>query len=254
MAPHVLVASFSRSGTHLAIDLIRNNFADYRRPYISFLDLEEHRTLGKQIGLIRRLTQNPRVCKTHLTPGELCTRCEARYSVQRAIAGNCTPVYVVRDGRDVLVSQYCRATKEHGITSSFAAFLRSPIEIAGGRMSRAMAWGAHANAWLGGRDAAVHVVRFEDMIRRPVTVVDELERALGRPRRESFVDVRMSAHDHAPCVRFGNAMVEDGVVGRTAIFFRTGRIGDYREWFNPEDLAYFELENSPYKEMLRFLT
>ena len=104
----VVVFSHRRSGTHLTMDTIRNNFSDFVEPPINIDALrfpDRRRRVREQLSLRRGSSRL--IMKSH-APSELDRHfvCEqARDIASRAIRGS-KLIYVYRDGRDVMASLY----------------------------------------------------------------------------------------------------------------------------------------------------
>ncbi len=65
MKKSLLILSHQRSGTHLTIDLIRNNFLNYSQPYISFNNFLEPHDSKFDEKIQSRLDNQTQVFKSH---------------------------------------------------------------------------------------------------------------------------------------------------------------------------------------------
>lgn len=147
-------------------------------------------------------------------------------------AGDRRPaIYLVRDGRDALVS-YAHFTLAYGpqvdpaaVTSGmFAAALRNHILET---HSAYGTWAQNVAAWT--RRPHTAVVRYEDLAADPCGVADRALAVVGlRPTPVS---------DHIPA--FGELKEADGT------FFRRGVTGGWRDEFPPDLLDLFWQKNGP---------
>jgi glycosyltransferase involved in cell wall biosynthesis len=127
-------------------------------------------------------------------------------------------LYVVRDGRDAIVSYSHYALevtpqranpRPDSVLSMMRILVQSDAHFGG--------WARHVTAWTS-RKASTEVIRFEELIVDPVPVVARALQRLGIPHQRttfslpSFAELRAKAPE----------------------FFRAGRVGGYREEMPPE--------------------
>ena len=67
--PHVFIVSHERSGTHVAIDAVRNNFPIYKRRFYTSIDrmVDVDRRHRSPETIEALLEEGPSVIKTHMT-------------------------------------------------------------------------------------------------------------------------------------------------------------------------------------------
>lgn len=161
-------------------------------------------------------------------------------------------LYVVRDPRDVAVSY---AFHNHSDHAGAVAQLGDP-ELALGPTSgqlrqRLAGWSGHVRSWLDQRHIRVHQVRYEDL----------LEDTVGTLRRAvEFVGLECSEEEIAAAVR--NARFDElqrqerehGFRERvgTAMFFREGRAGAWRETLPPELAQVIERDHGDVMKRLGY--
>ena len=162
------------------------------------------------------------VVKTHLLPYQLVPD-----------DPNIPAVYVVRDGRDALVSiaHQRRDLIEPG--SDFKENLRMAIMAAEG--SYFGGWSRNVEEWI--RRASV-VVKFEDLIAHPIESVEGIRPILDLPeakldRLPTFEDLR--AKDMPYGSGRGQRISSQKRAARRDKFFRRGKVGGWKDDF-PEDL------------------
>jgi hypothetical protein len=138
-------------------------------------------------------------------------------------------VYLVRDGRDALVS-YAHFTLAYGQAAGpatperFRAALRDLILEANSAYGT---WAQNADAWAA--RPATAVVRYEDLVADPCGQADRAAAAIGLDARP--------VSDHIPA--FGELKEADGT------FFRRGVAGGWRDEFPPDLLDLFWQKNGP---------
>jgi len=140
------------------------------------------------------------------------------------------PIYVIRDGRDVVLSlwrtKWMLSPDDQDI--SFEYFLRKKIDWLGNpggklrgkpRMNPVQHWKAHVNNWYGkkGRDGICYV-RFENMVTNPVKTLKGIKDYFGLKRVSEKLDKI------------------DYLVGWSP---NKGVIGSWKEVFSENDIEFF---------------
>lgn len=187
----VLVASHPRSGTHLAIDFIRRNFAStrtWRLPgqandhlYLNLERLTAHQRRFPE-RLARRILNRPRraIIKTHYLADFSETWIEAETGQladqwQRVVA-EANVIYVSRHPAEVFTSYklFLSALNPEIAKMSFKEFISGPHWSK--RVSRLVWWQEHVHGWLDQPD--VFHLRYQDIVRSPQHVLDKLHAGL----------------------------------------------------------------------------
>ena len=144
--------------------------------------------------------------------------------------GDGTPaIYLVRDGRDSVTSQ-AHHVKDRGRLAianlDFDARLDSIIRH--GSIETYGNWSANVRAWIG-RDAPTTIVRFETLIKDPVSIIREAVASLGIEPREAQRDAPTFDELHKE-----NPMV-----------FRAGVVGTWRKEMSAElEELFWQLHGS----------
>jgi hypothetical protein len=256
--PNVLVVSHRRSGTHLVIDTIENNFPAYRRrrrPRTG-LNLDHLTSRG-----LRPLTLGE--LSIHVAGGPVVLKSHAHADLERffgahlptirlvqELFASCKVIYVHRDGRDVMVSlyHYLRTYDPGRAPADFGGFLRAEnhfdTRTYDGTLNRAEYWSHHVRGWL--HRPQILYLAYERLIRRYEEAVLDLADFLGaEPARRIRKVVRSVAFDH-PWVHRAYDAAHRALAWRvrgthhSSVAFRRGRVGDYRELFDTSALEYFE--------------
>ncbi len=149
-------------------------------------------------------------------------------------------ILYVRDPRDAIYSLYCR---NYAKELTFIDYLRRPDvwpDHFPGMFSLppAETWAYFNLFWLAMREAMnIHIVRFEDMRADPVRVTGEILRFIGVKAEEKDVcrALERSTFEKARSA-MENTARQTGESFQTA---RRGKIGEWREVYNPDELACF---------------
>lgn len=225
---NIVVASHRRSGTHLAIDTIRNNLVGASS---SFLTLEtllpQHKDhMTRPAFEQRRRAGGVPILKVHDFPGmDLFASDAATQSYVKGLVADSRTVYALRDGRDVMVSFYEYRKKINPATlPSFSEFIRAPHH---GYGSLAAHWAAHVKVWLTRGD--VLPVFYEDMHDDFAATVRRLSEFIGLPHKPELFDSVISRNAEA-------------AQASTAVLYRRGQVGDHAAYFSADDAAFFARE------------
>ncbi len=162
-------------------------------------------------------------------------------------------IYLVRDPRDVLVSliRYFEATAPAMRDRLLATFIET-----GGSMPEFLrlgfgTWCQHVEGWLAEapRRIPVHLVRYEDMLARPLTELRRLAEALGRTVGDSELEacIEDCRIDRLRAIEQCDAVAGVGSLGKLAkdrsegfTFFPSGRAGTHRELLRRSELQLLE--------------
>ncbi len=228
LTANIVVASHRRSGTHLAIDTIRNNILGVNPAFLTLETILPRHTepVTRADFEAKRQAPGRAIIKTHgFSSMELFPVDDGLREYARGLLHNSHIVYALRDGRDVMVSFYeYRKKIAGGQLAPFSEFLRTPY---GGYSSPAAHWSAHVKDWLSKTD--VLPIFYEDMHADFEGVVDRLAAFLNLPRRGDVFDAVISR----------NAAAAET---STAVLYRRGKVGDHADYFSADDTAFFTQE------------
>ncbi len=166
---------------------------------------------GRRLPHIARM-RGPRLVHSH---------CGYRRDLRRV-------AYLVRDGRDVVVSYYHYTTAREGIDMPFETWLELYL-----RRGYGARWHDHVEGWLTkGREklgADMLVVRFEDLRAGTEPKVREIARFLGVPAEPDAIGhaVRMAGLEKA---RQREDAESGGTRRRNARFYRSGAVGQWEAY------------------------
>lgn len=168
-------------------------------------------------------------------------------------------LYVVRDPRDVAVSlsHHYGCTLDQGIMYMNRSSIHTTLQIKRyvSRFDDVLcSWTEHVTSWLEQMDMPLHVLRYEDLLARPV---DTFTAALA------FLDLQMTHDEVERAVRFSafdqlqkqerNTGFRERLKGSTAPFFRSGRAGAWSDVLSPEQAQCIVDTHQPLMQQLGYL-
>jgi hypothetical protein len=244
----IVVVSHRRSGTHLTIDTIRNNFKDYGRE--KYLNIDK---IGDQFEKDRQpisyleegIALAPRVLKTHFLPQvSAYVHSQEKIDYLTDLFASNPIIYVHRDGRDVMVSlyKYMQTYNPEIAKTSFSEFIRQQGDWdgIGKTMSRPAFWKYHIQSWR--NQSGVNFINFEKFMSDYHQAVTEIAAMIAQPVPDRIVDVRRRDTFWYKLQRKLKRVLGLGQVQHTSVKFRKGGSGGYAQHFTPEDLEFFYQE------------
>lgn len=178
----VMVASYRRSGTHLTIDLLRRQFRAFHQRIAPFAPIDrlylsidrfhvDHFKPISEREARRRFLRAHRIClKTHFMPGMPGCKPELRELADQIYA-RAVRVYVVRDVRDVLVSDAMLDAKSRASSNvDFNAFVHQTED----GMLRPAYWANHVQTWSSQPNTLV--LRYQSLTRDPAQSIEQIAR------------------------------------------------------------------------------
>ena len=234
---NVLVISHRRSGTHLTIDSIRNNFKALREsPYVTLEILGDSHPDHLSVSEFRQaISGNSGVIKAHYLPdvSEYLASEEARCAED--VFNQSKQIYVVRNGRDVLASLYELRRGHDALVRemSFSQFIREPsFDRQAGTFDKVTYWAHHVESWLNapGADQRL-VIQFEQWLNDYRATIKKVAQLVGLSKDWFRKDVRIGSASEK---KKKNKQIQ-----RTWVEPRKGKIGDHVNYFTPDDLEYF---------------
>ena len=143
-------------------------------------------------------------------------------------------VYLVRDPRDVAVSlaYHNSTTIDDAIklmNAADSALCRGRKGMAPQLRQKLMGWSGHVTSWLDQTDIPVHVIRYEDLVAAPAGGFAGALKFADRSATQAEIE---RAIRHADFAELQRQESEKGFAERTsrnAPFFRSGRVGGWRE-------------------------
>ncbi|MEM6723689.1 MAG: sulfotransferase domain-containing protein [Bacteroidota bacterium] len=253
------IISHRRSGTHLTIDTIRNNFPGFGEvPLLTdqkilvdpirlegFENLDRWQSAGRGIVKTHFLPELTEYYPTDQSPEKGEEGKHPYYLPQfKAFLEKGKKIYVVRDGRDVMVSlyRYLQSFEASYQDIDFSDFLRTMNHFGPAsteKENRMEFWKNHVKQWLGRKD--VLILKFEELIINYEGAVEQISQYLGLKPLNPLVDVRLNKQ--STFKRLSNRLFPDRQkrsIQRTQVQFHSAEIGVYRRFFTEKDLQLFE--------------
>ena len=168
---------------------------------------------------------NAQKINSHISPRIIKSHTWYRKDIHRA-------VYLVRDGRDVLVSLYHYYITRESKTLSFPDFYSDYIKGKYGQL-----WHENVESWLTrGKELLgddLLVISFEELKTDTYQVLTRTAEFLGLPAGKSEVELALEASDINRMRKI--EMQRRGPVDNiNASFYRGGKTGEYKDLFTPE--------------------
>lgn len=250
MSNHLIVISHRRSGTHLTIDSVWNNISAYKnRPFITMDRLNSaHRQPISLKDFRQELSLGPTIVKTHFLPDfnryigdpATCQFLEEMFASSKKI-------YIFRDGRDVMISLYfyMQAFDQEVSEMTFKSFLNTAnnFDPTINTFSRIDFWKFHIERWKQSRFSKETLfLKYEDWI----NTYEETFRAVAR-----FLD--QETHHPVADLRINGRKNIGGIpIQRTSVEPRKGKTGDWKTYFDNQDLEVFRKKTNGFLSMLGY--
>jgi len=172
--------------------------------------------------------------------------------------GGTRAVYLVRDPRDVVVSlaHHNSTTIDKAISlmnEDKGALCAGHKGLAPQLRQKLLGWSGHVASWIDQIDLPIILLRYEDSRADPM---HNFSAALEFSGRTATTEEIVRAIRHADFSELQRQESEKGFaerMSRTAPFFRSGRLGDWREMLTPEQIARIEEAHGPMMHRLGYV-
>lgn len=246
MPKTIIIASHRRSGTHLTIDAIYNNFASlYQNATNDFVTLDHLSSHVQRKSLtlqqVRdRVSRDPCLLKTH-THGNwrnFFIGSEELTAFVSELFEKSKIIYVHRDGRDVLTSlyHYQQVFDESIRRLSFSDYIRMPNSFDHGtyegEMNRVQYWAFHIESWLNKKGCLM--ISFDDLHSSYVATLRRIAEFIEEPLNNDMLDVRLQASSTPAPSELTRK------TSYTTVNFRKGTSGDWKKHFSGVDVDFFD--------------
>lgn len=187
----------------------------------------------------------------HKATPEICSLNSPRIIKTHKAEFECYPkwIYVVRDGRDAMVSFYYYSLANKRFSGTFTEFLSSRRP----RIFNQWTWAEHVQTaleWMEKGPEKGLLLRYEDMVEDPET---ELEKAVKFAGIAATSNAIARAVDSTRFSKLQQQEAQNGAVSdRNQRFFRRGGVGEWRQLFSDKDLGSFEAGAKDVLERLRY--
>ena len=220
----LLIVSFPRSGSTWVRFMLANLIVGSDRP-LGFETMEEHVPDLHTPGIEDILRKMP--------PGRLL-KSHSLYDQQYKRV-----VYLVRDGRDTMVSYY-HYHCPHNLQATFIDFLRIHHVIWPG------AWHRHVESWLDHKDGlSLLLVRYEDLLTDPDDQLRRIADFAALPADQERIAQAVRNCEFATLQKIETEKGGFRTDNPGFRFFRTGRSGTWKEYFGPEHKELFKRLANP---------
>lgn len=252
---HVIVASHRRSGTHLTIDAVINNFKVFSQnstPVIVTLDHLSSHVPQQKIDLRelqKQIASSPCLLKTH-----------AHGNISKFFIGtshfsafihelfqDSKIIVVHRDGRDVLTSLYfyMQGFDQKINDTTLSEFIRMKNNFDEGtypgEMDRVSYWGFHVDSWLG--EDNVLLLSFDDFQNKYVETLKKISQFIEHPLDGKVKDVKRQKESKViiHVRRYMQKLITQRFIRikYSSVNFRKGESGDWVNYFSDDDQKYF---------------
>ena len=143
-------------------------------------------------------------------------------------------LYIVRDGRDALVSYFHWLNARRETPMTLAEIVRGEGQHG--------SWSEHVLGWLRGDADAKVVVKYEDLLADTAGELRKVLAATGVPADDATIEraVRLSSFDSMKRVEREHGLFDGNkAVSKAMPFVRKGQAGGWRTLFDEENLALF---------------
>lgn len=239
----IMIITHERSGTHLCMDCLRNFFRETylkqypfqktRNLYWVFPTLPTEKNLPSFISTLENTKNHRPLIKTHVTPDLKMVKDHAQKELFHALLAVSDQLYVVRDGRDVLVSYFYFQRKFNAGSTHFSDYLRSPQRM--GHQTVVKYWADHVTQWrnLLGQDKFVH---FESLRQNMTETVTSLGQTLKLTRNHHAIEpIKM---DKQRMIRAFKCAL--GIQRSTAVLPGYGHSNNWASHFSESDKDFFK--------------
>jgi len=191
----------------------------------------------------------PLLVHRELVPDIYATKHYRRYSTPMLFKSHQLPqpeyrkvVYLLRDGRDAMVSYY-HFNLALQLSVDFLNMVRQGTHLVVGK------WHEHVEAWLANPfQAQMIVIKYEDLKQDPVKELERFCAFLGIERERSFLEL-IARSAHFDKMRRREEKVGWGVEipqwSKGRFFIRRGTVGSYKDEMPPEVLTAFLQDAAP---------
>ena len=258
MVKNIIVISHQRSGTHLTIDTIRNNFPLYKKKNYVVLNRKFEKD-NEQIQFLKNFKEKTTVVKTHFLPNfETYTNNNLHKQKLNDLFNNSHLIYVYRNGLDVMVSLYLYMQKYDNKVKniSFEKFLQTEnnFDDTKEKYSRIQFWGHHIKTWKESQFAKnILWIKYEDLNNNYEETITKIAEHFNIEQSKKHIDIRLKSY------RTKNRRVRKLInffkkIKTTSVSARKGGTGDYKNYFNEKTIKLFINENKEIFNNLNYKT
>jgi len=249
---NLIVISHRRSGTHLTIDTIRNNFKDFK---VNEYQVINEKSVANIDSFLTSISNKIQVLKTHFLPDFELYVDDSKSSNLDKLFENSFLIYVYRNGLDVMVSLY-EYMKKYDLDvqkMTFDQFLitNNNFDNTSEVMNRMKFWNYHVEQWKNSKfKEKIMWIKYEDFINNYQEVIDKISKFTNIKNTEEITDIRISKNNSKNIfIKIKNYFKG---IKKTGVSVRKGTIGDYKNYFDEKTLELFNNECSKMMKTLKY--
>ncbi len=236
----ILVISHRRSGTHVTIDSLINNFMNVSKKFIVLEQIfPNHPDHINLFSFKKRIhPKKTTIIKTHVTKdlksqyrdSNSLSGPEKEFTLQ--ILNNKPKIYVIRDGRDVMVSHYhyIKRMREYNVT--FQEHL----------VKHLIPWKNHVEKWM--EQEKIFIVKYEDFSSNYLEVLSRIAQFTNLEIKQNIKHIFGNiSHNKLPFWKRipKKILTSLSIVPKiTAVLPRKGIVGDWKNYFDDESKKYYK--------------
>jgi hypothetical protein len=246
--PNIFVISHRRSGTHLTIDSVTNNFMAYGTyPYVTLDYVNKHvKNPIHYSDVEHELEEHPRIIKTHfLSNFNQYVRDEQIKKKLDALFAGSKKIYVYRNGKDTLVSlyEYMKSFRPEIKGMNFSEFIKMRNDYdPEPDVDRVEFWKYHIQSWMNSNyQDQIFFLKFEDLVNDYKTTMQKISEFIECPMNTTVKDIRLrNKNNRKWLVRVADKLVNQlKGIQRSSVYLRKGKVGDSASYFDTDTEQYF---------------
>ena len=241
---NIIVISHRRSGTHLTIDSIVNNFSVFKN--IDFITLEQFLN-SNEASFFEKIKSNNNIIKTHILPDfSLYNINEKNAERLTDFFKNSLKIYVYRNSLDVMVSlfHYMQNYKPEFKHIKFSDFIKTfhDFEKTPNKFNRIDFWSHHIKSWQkSAYSDNILFVKYEDWISDYSLTLNKISDFINIKSDDKINDIRikntvdsrfLNKYWFSLKKNFNKIFKKQKI---TSVSHRKGKINDYVNYFTEKD-------------------
>ncbi len=247
---NLIIISHRRSGTHLTIDAILNNFKNFDNSQNGHYTLSFSDERKEIAAFENQIKNNNRIIKVHELPDfQSYNLTDEELAFYKNFFEKTPKIYVYRHCCDVLISlyHYLQKFRDDVKAMSLKDFIQTnhDFDPLPEPMNRSQFWAYHINSWTKHLQNSQNTlfVRYEDWISNYEQTLNRIADFLQLPLPKKITDIRIKNQttEKAAIARMFARMKKIWleITGKkiTAVLPRKGTTGDYKKHFDKEMLS-----------------
>jgi hypothetical protein len=252
---NIIIVSHRRSGTHIVIDLIMNNFINYNKPYINLDSIKgNHGNYGDLDFFKSEINKRPRLIKTHMNSNIF------QYAINKKInnyihslLSESKIIYIYRNGKDVMGSlfYYMKQFDESVKKINFEDFIKMKNNFDSdtykGDLNRVEYWKFHINSWIDKKD--ILFLSFEELVNEYSGAVFKIAEYINEEKPNNIKNIIIGSKITFDGFRFINRVRNNLIKiyykvllneDISSVSFRKGKYSDYKSLYKKESISFFD--------------